>query len=146
LTRSATGPSTDALEEKRVNHIWKPNELERIASSGELEISSPQGRGPDRRWTPIWVVRVDDGLYIRSLLGKGSKWYRRAAAGRVARIRTGGFEGGVLLEDAAEPRLNARVDDAYRAKYADQPRWLDTAVGPAAAATTMRLVPSVQPA
>jgi hypothetical protein len=129
-----------------VSHVWKANELERIASSGELEISSPEGRGPGRRWTPIWVVRVDDGLYIRSLLGKGSHWYRRATAGHVARIRTGGFENDVLLEDAAERRFNSRVDDAYRAKYADQSRWLDTAVGPTAAATTMRLVPSIQPA
>jgi hypothetical protein len=44
-----------------MSHIGKPNELERIASSAELEISSSEGHGPDRRWTPIWVVRVDDG-------------------------------------------------------------------------------------
>jgi hypothetical protein len=124
-----------------MSHTWKPNELERIASSEELEISSSEGHGPDRRWTPIWVVRVDDGLYIRSLLGKRSKWYRRATAGHVARIRTGRLEDDVLLEDAAEPGLNTRVDDAYRAKYAAQSRWLKTAVAPAAAATTMRLVP-----
>jgi hypothetical protein len=129
-----------------MSHIWKLNELDRIATSEELEISSSERRGPGRRWTPIWVVRVDDGLYIRSLLGKGSNWYRRATAGHVARIRTGGFENDVLLEDAAEPRLNSRVDDAYRAKYADQSRWLKAAVAPTAAATTMRLVPPTRPA
>jgi hypothetical protein len=54
-----------------MSHIWKQSELDRIATSEELEISSSERRGPGRRWTPIWVVRVDDGLYIRSLLGRG---------------------------------------------------------------------------
>lgn len=129
-----------------MSHIWKQSELVSIASSEELEISSFEGRGPARRWTPIWAVRVDDGLYVRSLLGKGSKWYRRVTAGHVARIRTGRLEYDVLLEDASGPPLNTRVDDAYRAKYADQSRWLKSAVAPAAAATTMRLVPSTRSA
>lgn len=38
-----------------MNQVWTADELDRIAGSEELEISSSAGRGSGRRWMPIWV-------------------------------------------------------------------------------------------
>ena len=45
---------------------WRGDQLSRIAGSEELQISTRRLDGTLRRWTPIWVVRVGDALYIRS--------------------------------------------------------------------------------
>ena len=51
---------------------WRGDQLRRIAGSEELQISTRRPGGTQRRWTPIWVVRVGDALYIRSAGGPGS--------------------------------------------------------------------------
>ena len=100
---------------------WHRDQLDRIAGSEELRITSARPDGTYRRWTPIWVVRVGDGLYIRSAGGAASDWYRHATQHNKARIRAGGIEADVTLQPVGDPALNAQVTAAYRAKYANQP-------------------------
>ena len=40
----------------------------------------------------IWVVRVEDNLYVRSAYGADNPWFRRAKAGGAGRIRAGRIE------------------------------------------------------
>ena len=100
---------------------WHHDQLDRIAGSEELRITSARPDGTYRRWTPIWVVRVDDGLYIRSAGGPTSDWYRHATQHNKARIRAGGIEADVTLQPVADQALNAQITAAYRDKYASQP-------------------------
>jgi hypothetical protein len=100
---------------------WHHDELDRIAGSEELRITTTRPDGTYRQWTPIWVVRVGDGLYIRSAGGATSDWYRHATQHDKARIRAGGIETDVTLQPVRDPALNAQVTAAYRAKYANQP-------------------------
>jgi hypothetical protein len=41
---------------------WRGDQLGRIAGSEELQITTRRPDGTQRRWTPIWVVRVGDAL------------------------------------------------------------------------------------
>jgi hypothetical protein len=48
---------------------WTHQDLQRIGSAEELQLAS---RRPDetlRPYTTMWVVRVDDDLYVRSAYG-----------------------------------------------------------------------------
>ena len=49
---------------------WTSSDLGKIASQVEIRISSERPGGGFNRWTPIWVVRVGNDLYVRSGFGK----------------------------------------------------------------------------
>lgn len=119
---------------------WSSDELDRIGRSEELHISSYRTDGTLRRWTPIWVVRVGDDLYIRSVFGPEGGWYRNAIRRHTARIRAAGVETDVTLEPEDEADTNAQVDAAYEAKYSGEPDGLRPMVVPPATGTTMRIV------
>jgi hypothetical protein len=89
--------------------------------------------------TPIWSVVVDGVPYIRNGYGAGSKW-----AGRIHRSGHAAFIDGVnryevSVDDAGGEELNAKVDAAYRAKYAGQGRALEQMVSPEIRESTIRL-------
>lgn len=117
---------------------WHGDQLDQIAGSEELRITTTRPDGTQRRWTPIWVVRVGGGLYIRSAGGLSSDWYRHATRHNRARVRAGGIETDVTLQLVGDPLLNAQVDAAYQAKYANQP-WLPQFLKAPATEATLRL-------
>jgi hypothetical protein len=88
----------------------------------------------------MWVVRHDDDVYVRSVYGRGSSWFRGAQTLHQARIRAGGVEKEVLLVETDDS--NDEVDAAYRTKYrryADS--IIDAITSPEARAATLSLVP-----
>jgi len=91
---------------------WRGDQLSRIAGSEELQISTRRPDGTQRRWTPIWVVRVGNALYIRSAGRPGSDWYRHATQRNSGRIRAGGIETDVALQQVGEPALVDQVTAA----------------------------------
>ena len=123
---------------------WTPEQLERIDAAEELQIASRRVDGTLRRWTPIWVVRVDGQVYVRTWHRRTTGWFGDVLDSHRARVRVPGLEADVAVEDVGDGPgdLRAGVDQAYRAKYA---RYGATTVGPmvadAAAAATLRLVP-----
>src|SRR3954470_8720725 len=78
---------------------WTHDELSRIEAAEELEIAPRRRDGTLRKPVPIWVVRAGDDLYVRAAYGSGSVWHRVAQASREGRIRAGGVEKGVTIED-----------------------------------------------
>lgn len=121
---------------------WTPAELDRIAAADELEITTHRSDGRLRSWVPIWVVRVDDALYVRSWRGSDGAWYRHVSADGRARVRVADVERDVTTERVDDADTQAAIDDAYRGKYA---RYGDAYVQPMIAdqarATTLRLTP-----
>ena len=120
---------------------WTPDELGRIEAADELEIAPRRRDGSLRRPVPIWVVRVGDHLYVRAAYGSGSGWHGVARTSREGRIRAGGVEKDVTIEDA-DGALNDQVDAAYRAKddrYAAS--IVDAITNARARGTTLELVP-----
>jgi hypothetical protein len=89
--------------------------------------------------TWIWSVVVDDGLYVRGYNGQQSRWYQAAMRQKAGRIRAAGMTKEVVFEPVEGP-LNDRIDEAYRAKYADSP-YLKPMIGARARSATVRVLP-----
>lgn len=123
---------------------WSPEELERIAAAGELDIAVKRTDGTLRRWTPIWVVCADGQVYVRTWYRRDTGWYGHALRSRRARISVPGLDVDVAIEDVGEgpAALRERVDTAYRDKYGRSGS--SSMVEAAAAATTLRLTPEAE--
>ena len=122
---------------------WTPDELAHIQAAQELEIAPVRRDGTLRRPVPIWVVRAGDDLYVRAAYLEGSGWHRVARTSRRARIRAGGVDKDVTVEDA-EDAVNEQVDAAYRSKYGRYASIVDSITDAAHRATTLRLVPRTE--
>ena len=120
---------------------WTDVERRRIGEAEELQLASERPDGTLRPYVTMWVVRVDDQLYVRSAYGPDNPWFRRAMASGVGRIRAGGLERDVTFPEPA-PDVHPDIDAAYHAKYDRYgPEIVGTVVGPQAHDVTIRLVP-----
>ena len=119
---------------------WTSDELGRIGRAEELEIASMRRDGTQRKPVTIWVVRHGDDLYVRSVNGRTSSWFRGAQVRHEAHIEAGSVGKDVLLVETDD--MNDKIDAAYRAKYH---RYAESIVGsivsPNARAATLKLVP-----
>lgn len=121
--------------------VWSSAELSRIAEADELEIASLRHDGTLRNPTTIWVARLGDGLYVRSVNGRTAAWFRGTQVRREGRVRSGGVEKDVTFVDADDD-LNERIDDAYRSKYHGYaPSIVGSVLTPEARSATIELVP-----
>jgi hypothetical protein len=68
---------------------WKADELAAIAAASELEITSRRPDGTLRKPVTIWVVRVGEDLYVRSVRGSEGSWYRGSRQRDEGRIEAG---------------------------------------------------------
>jgi hypothetical protein len=122
-------------------NAWTSDELGRIEAADELQIASVRRDGTLRDPTTIWVVRLGDDLYVRSVNGRTSGWFRGTQVRHEGRIRAGGVEKNVTFIDG-EGDVADRIDDAYRTKYRSYAaNIVDTTITPEARAATLKLVP-----
>jgi len=120
---------------------WTADELERIEAVDELEIASLSSEGTFGSPRTIWVVRVGDDLYIRSVHGRKSDWFRGTQRRHEGRIRAGGVERDVTFVEA-DADLEGRIDDAYREKYRRYAKGIvDSTLTPQARSAALKLVP-----
>jgi hypothetical protein len=119
---------------------WTTNELDRIGDAEELTLASARRDGTLRKPVTMWVVRAGDDLYVRSVNGRGSSWYRGALSRHQARIHAGGVEKDVSLVETDS--ANGEVDAAYHRKYdRSYPSIVPSIVAPKPSAATLKLVP-----
>jgi hypothetical protein len=120
---------------------WTTDDLSKIGAADELEIASVRHDGTLRKPVTIWVVRHGDDLYVRSVNGRGSSWFRGAQVRHEGHIRAGGVDKDVVLVETDD--VNDEVDAEYRSKYRHYAaRFVDPIVSPEARAATLRLVPA----
>ncbi len=121
--------------------VWTSDELNKIGTAEELKIASLRRDGTRRNPVTIWVVRLGDDLYVRSVNGRTAAWFRGTQVRHEGHIRAGGVEKEVTFVDA-DPDLNNQIDAAYRTKYR---RYAANIVGsivsPKARSATIKLVP-----
>ena len=121
---------------------WTSDELDRIGNAEELEIASLRGDGTLRKPVIIWVVHLGDNLYIRSVNGRTSAWFRGVQTRNEGRIWAGGVEKDVTFVDDDDPEVNKQLDAAYHAKYHRRyPSSVDDINSPLARTATIKLVP-----
>ena len=93
----------------------------------------------------IWVVRVGDDIYVRSVNGRTSAWFRGVQSRHEGQIRAGGVNKDVTFVEEADPSINEQIDDAYRTKYRGYAaNIINTTLSPEARSATIKLVPLVQ--
>ena len=96
---------------------WTSDELNKIGKAEELEIASLRGDGSLRKPVTIWVVRLGDDLYVRSVNGRTSAWFRGVQTRHEGHIRAGGVDKDVTFMEEPDPNINEQIDAAYRTKY-----------------------------
>jgi hypothetical protein len=120
---------------------WSKNDLDRIGTADELQIAAQRPDGSHHPYTTIWVVRVGENLYIRSVRGPRGGWYRHALQTHAGRIRSGGIERDVTFTQPADAPHEA-IDHGYRTKYARYDRtYVEPMAAAPATAATLRLDP-----
>lgn len=120
---------------------WTPDELGKIAGADELRIASERDDGTMSSQRTIWVVRHEDDLYVRSVNGPSSAWYRGTRLRRLGHIRAGGVSRDVSFADP-EPDTGEQLDAEYRAKYRRYaPNIVNSVLTPQARSATIKLVP-----
>jgi hypothetical protein len=120
---------------------WTKDELDKIGNAEELEIASLRIDGTLRKPVIIWVVSVGDDLYVRSVNGRTSAWFRGVLTRYEGRIWAGGVEKDVTFVEEAGSEINNQIDAAYLAKYRRYPQYVAPMVVPVSQAATIRLVP-----
>jgi hypothetical protein len=120
---------------------WTSDELTKIEAADELEIASIRRDGTLRNLVTIWVVRLGDDLYVRSVNGRTGAWFRGTQVRHEGRIGAGGVEKDVTFVDA-DDGINDQIDDAYRSKYRRYaPSIVGSVLTPDARSATINLVP-----
>jgi hypothetical protein len=122
---------------------WTRDELSKIGNAEELRIQSMRGDGTLRNPVIIWVVRLGDRLFVRSIKGPTGPWFSGTRRRRQGHIRAGGVDKDVsFVFIDTDDGVSQEIDAEYRAKYGRYAgRVLNTVLTPAARAATIELVP-----
>jgi hypothetical protein len=124
---------------------WTAAQLDAIDGADELGLATRRADGTLRTPRIVWVVRHDDGLYVRSVNGIHAAWYRGVQTAHAGHITAGGVESDVHFTEAdhaqGDGALDERLDAAYRRKYGRYPGPTASITAAAARETTLRIDP-----
>jgi hypothetical protein len=120
---------------------WTSDELNKIGNAEELQIASLRRDSTLRNPVIIWVVRVSDELYIRSVNGRNSAWFRGTQVRHAGHIRSGGVDKDVTFVEESNIDINDKIDAAYLTKYDRYPQYVAPMVVAEARSATIKLVP-----
>ncbi len=121
---------------------WTSDELNKIGTAEELQIASLRRDGTLTNPVTIWVVRLGDELYVRSVNGRTGAWFRGTQERHEGRIWAGSVQKDVTFVEEAAPTINDQIDATYRTKYRRYAaNIISSVVSPEARSATIKLVP-----
>jgi hypothetical protein len=120
---------------------WTSEELDKMGNAEELQIASLRRDNTLRNRVTIWVVHVGDDLYVRSVNGRTSGWFRGVQVRHEGRVWAGGIEKDVTFVEVDDSSINDQIDAAYLTKYRRYPQYVAPMVTPEVRAATIKLVP-----
>ena len=123
---------------------WTSDERNRIENAEELQIASLRNDGTLRKPVIIWVVRVGDDLYVRSVKGRISAWFQGVQTLHKGTIRAGGVDKDVTFVEETDSDVNDQIDTAYTTKYRRYASIARSMTIPAVREATIKLVPRPQ--
>jgi hypothetical protein len=97
--------------------LWTSTELSKIGTAEELRIASLRRDGSLRNPVTIWVVRLGDDLYVRSVNGLTATWFRATQVCHEGHIQASGIDKDVTFVQETASDINDQIDVAYRTKY-----------------------------
>ncbi|HEU4699811.1 MAG TPA: nitroreductase/quinone reductase family protein [Gemmatimonadales bacterium] len=115
-------------------------ELQALAQAKILGVRA----GTEHRYTSVWVVVVEDRVFVRTWNDKPGGWYRAFRAEPLGTIRLGREELAVRARPVRSARLRQAVTQAYAQKYPTKgsEQWVRGFAEPRREATTLELVPA----
>lgn len=121
---------------------WTPDELTRIAEVDEMHIAGRRRNGTDRNPVIVWMVRLGDDVYTRSVNGPEAAWFRGVHVRHEGRISVGGMDKDVSFIDVdADDPVNDALDAAYRSKYRRYSGPVASITSRLARSATLKVVP-----
>jgi hypothetical protein len=121
---------------------WTSDELNKISIAEELRIASLREDGTLRNPVTIWMVRVGDDIYVRSVNGRNSAWFRGVQTRHEGHIRAGDVDKDVTFVEEPNSNINDQIDSAYATKYRRYAASIISHInGSEARAATIKLVP-----
>jgi hypothetical protein len=123
---------------------WSDDDLDLLGGAGEVEVSSVRGDGSLSRARTVWIVRVGDEVYLRSVNGPDAAWYRSTRSRHQGRIEARGKIRDVTWVDVdavTQPDIDPAVDAEYARKYRGSASAIAHINSPTARTTTMRVDP-----
>ena len=115
---------------------------DRLAQAEEIEIDVPRTEASASiRPTTIWVVVVDENVYVRSWKGKAGRWYQRISKDPQATVYVDGHPIPVRAIPVTDAATIAQVSDGYRRKYFEDP-FMRSMLRDEILPTTLRLEPA----
>lgn len=122
---------------------WTSEELKSIGTAEELQIAGRRSNDTLRKPVTIWVIRLGDDLYVRSVNGRTSAWFSGVQMQYKGHIRAGGVDKDVSFIEETGQEINDRIDEVYRTKYHRYAASIiDHINSPGARSATLKLVPS----
>src|SRR4029077_77479 len=119
----------------------KGDQLEKLGRAEEVQIASVGRDGTLSKPVTVWAVHIGADLYLRSVRGRSSHWFRGAQERHEGRIRAGGVQQDIKFVDA-DHDIDNEVDAAYRSKYRRYAgSILNSVLTPEARSATVKLVP-----
>jgi hypothetical protein len=120
---------------------WTADELTKIGTAEELEIASLRRDGTLTKAVTIWVIRLGENLFVRSVNGRASARFRGNQVLHEGHILAGAIEKDVVFVDA-DPGINEQIDAEYRTRYRRYAASIvNHIVSPEARSATIKLVP-----
>jgi hypothetical protein len=120
---------------------WTKDELNKIGNAEELMIASLRSDGTLRNAVTIWVIRLGDDLYVRSVRGRTSAWFRGVQTRHEGHIRAGGVDKDVTFVEEPDSNINDQIDAAYATKYRRYASIIPSINSSAARAAAIKLMP-----
>jgi hypothetical protein len=112
--------------------------LDALRSAMEIGIHAS---GPKDRSVTIWVVVVDDSVFVRSYRGAKGQWYAAARATGRATLLVRTQQIPVSTEPVTDAETVGAISRAFLGKYATS-AYAHAMVAPEALVTTLRLDPA----
>jgi len=125
-------------------NTWSEDDLDLFGGAGEVEVSSVRRDGSWSRSRIVWIVRVGDQLYLRSVNGPEAAWYRSTRSRHQGRLEARGKLCDVTWVDidaAEHPDIDPAIDAEYARKYRGSTSAIAHINSEQARGTTMRVDP-----
>ena len=126
-----------------MNGSFDPETLSLLGETAEVLIETRRDADSPEHRTIVWVVVVEDEVFVRSVRGTKGRWYREISSNPEGALHAGERRIPVRAAPATDAPTVDAVSAAYRSKYEEPwPGPTAAIVRPDILQTTLKLSPA----